>query len=157
MNFRKLMIAALGILFILIGTLVPVFAHCQVPCGIYDDAMRIKMISEHITTIEKAMNQIETLSSQQPVNYNQIVRWVVNKEKHAEELSDIVTYYFMAQRVSPPDREEGEGNSRYLKQLTLLHRILVTTMKAKQTVDRSHIARLRSLLKEFEETYFHSH
>ena len=30
-----------------------------------------------------------------------MVRWVVNKEVHADELSDIVTYYFMAQRIKP--------------------------------------------------------
>ncbi len=26
-------------------------AHCEIPCGIYDDEMRINMIAEHITTI----------------------------------------------------------------------------------------------------------
>ncbi|MDY6953871.1 MAG: superoxide dismutase [Ni], partial [Thermodesulfobacteriota bacterium] len=33
-------------------------AHCEIPCGIYDDQMRIDMIAEHITTIEKSMKQI---------------------------------------------------------------------------------------------------
>lgn len=29
-------------------------AHCEIPCGIYDDQMRVNMIGEHITTIEKS-------------------------------------------------------------------------------------------------------
>ena len=33
-------------------------AHCEIPCGIYDDELRISMLNEHITTIEKSMNQI---------------------------------------------------------------------------------------------------
>ena len=33
-------------------------AHCQIPCGIYDDAARITMMEEHVTTIEKSMKQI---------------------------------------------------------------------------------------------------
>ena len=30
--------------------------HCQIPCGVYDDAMRVKMIEEHTLTILKSMN-----------------------------------------------------------------------------------------------------
>ena len=37
-------------------------AHCQIPCGIYGDIMRIDMLREHITTIEKSMTQINELS-----------------------------------------------------------------------------------------------
>ncbi len=39
---------------------VQAFAHCEIPCGIYDDEMRIKIINEHIVTVEKSMNQIVT-------------------------------------------------------------------------------------------------
>ena len=35
-----------------------VYAHCQVPCGIYGDAARIVQIEEDITTVRKAMNMI---------------------------------------------------------------------------------------------------
>ena len=36
-----------GVLLVLISASI-VWAHCEIPCGIYDDHMRIKMISEHI-------------------------------------------------------------------------------------------------------------
>jgi len=122
-------------------------AHCEVPCGIYDDNMRVKMIAEHITTIEKAMKQITELSGKKPANHNQITRWVVNKEHHADELQHIVTQYFMTQRIKL-------GAKQYEQKLTLLHKMLVYAMKCKQTTDLSHIATLRSLLKDFEGLYF---
>lgn len=122
-------------------------AHCEIPCGIYDDNMRVKMIAEHVTTIEKAMKQIAELSGKKPANHNQIARWVVNKEHHANELQHIVTQYFMTQRIKLDAKQ-------YEQKLTLLHKMLVYAMKCKQTTDLSHIATLRSLLKEFEGLYF---
>ncbi|MCL5037474.1 MAG: superoxide dismutase, Ni [Chloroflexi bacterium] len=77
------------------------FAHCQIPCGIYDDHMRFAMMREEIKTIEKSMNEINTLSMEKDKNFNQIVRWVMNKDEHADALSNIVTYYFMTQRITP--------------------------------------------------------
>jgi nickel superoxide dismutase len=130
------------------------FAHCEVPCGIYDDHMRVAMIREHITTIEKAMKQIEELSKASPVNYNQVVRWTVNKEKHAEELQDIVQQYFMTQRIKPADPADKAKHGKYIEQLALLHQMLVQAMKSKQTTDLGHIAELRSLTDRFDKSYF---
>ncbi|MHC4552675.1 MAG: superoxide dismutase [Ni], partial [Planctomycetota bacterium] len=56
-----------------------VFSHCEIPCGIYDDPMRIRMIDEHIQTIEKSMKQIQELQKTDEINYNQLVRWTINK------------------------------------------------------------------------------
>ena len=56
-------------------------AHCEVPCGIFDDALRIEMLREHVTTIEKSMNQIQSLSAEEDPDYNQLVRWVTTKKK----------------------------------------------------------------------------
>ena len=38
------------------------YGHCQVPCGIYDDAVRIVQIEEDIATMRKAMSMIKGLS-----------------------------------------------------------------------------------------------
>ena len=72
------------------------YSHCQIPCGIYNDQTRFTMIAENITTIEKSMKQITELSKNDKPNMNQLVRWVQNKENHADDTSDIITYYFMA-------------------------------------------------------------
>jgi len=131
-----------------------VYSHCQIPCGIYGDSQRFDMISEHVTTIEKSMKQIEMLSATDKPNMNQIVRWVENKESHADQLSRIVTYYFMAQRIKPADKTHGKAYDDYVKKLTLLHKMLVYTMKAKQTTDLANVEKLRTLLVEFQTAYF---
>ncbi len=131
-----------------------VYSHCQLPCGIYGDSARFDMLAEHITTIEKSMKQITGLSKQDKPNMNQIIRWVNNKEKHADDLSHIVTHYFMAQRVKPVDKAKGQDYEKYIKKLTLLHEMLVYSMKAKQTTELSNVEKLRGVLTEFRVAYF---
>ena len=121
--------------------------HCEIPCGIYDDEMQIKMILEHISTIEKSMNQIMELDKKEHHNSNQLVRWVMNKERHASELQEIVTQYFMTQRIKV-------GAKDYEKKLGVLHQMLIQSMKCKQTTDLSHVKELRSLTKQFQTLYF---
>nr|WP_319571807.1 superoxide dismutase [Ni] [uncultured Draconibacterium sp.] len=58
-------------------------AHCEIPCGIYGNSVRIALLYEHIETIEKSMNQINKLSKSENPDYNQLVRWVMNKEEYA--------------------------------------------------------------------------
>ena len=38
-----------------------IYGHCEIPCGIYDDSLRVAMIKEHINTVEKSMKQINLL------------------------------------------------------------------------------------------------
>ena len=128
-------------------------SHCQVPCGIYDDPARFALLAEHITTIEKSMKEIVKLSAEAKPDHNQIVRWVNNKDAHADELAHIVTYYFMAQRVKPAGAEDAPAHAAYVKKLTLLHGLLVSAMKAKQTTDLAHVTWLRALLAEFRAAY----
>ena len=144
----------LGIAMISVLFASDLMAHCQIPCGIYDDHQRAIMMAEHITTIEKSMKQIETLSDKDPKNYNQLVRWANNKDHHADELIDICTYYFMSQRLKPADKEDSEKGKIYLERLTLLHEIMVEAMVAKRNTDLSHIEKLRELLNLFEISYF---
>lgn len=117
-------------------------AHCQVPCGIYDDQARVHMMEEHVTTIAKAMNQIESGQNQ-----NQTVRWVMAKEKHADEIMDIATQYFLAQRIKP-------GMDHYEANLKTLHEIIIYSMKAKQTTDVKNVEKLTELIHNLEHTYF---
>lgn len=119
-----------------------VHAHCQVPCGIYDDEMRIHMIEEHITTITKAMKQLEAGQNQ-----NQTVRWVLNKEKHADEIINLAANYFLAQRIK-------EGMDNYEANLKTLHQIIVYSMKCKQTTDLKNAEKLGELVHQLEHNYF---
>lgn len=132
-------------------------AHCQVPCGIYDDEARFTMMLEHVTTIEKAIKQIGTLSQEKEPNWNQIVRWINAKDDHADALSQIVTHYFMAQRVKPPKHTSDEtATKKYATELELLHKILIHSMKSKQTTDLKQTEVLRELIGKFRESYLDS-
>jgi len=82
-----------------------------------------------------------------------LVRWVGNKEHHADAFSDIITQYFMKQRIKPSDKSAGKAYDDYVGKLTLLHRMMVTSMKCKQTTDLANIAQLRALLAEFRIAY----
>jgi nickel superoxide dismutase len=143
----------LGILLAVLILTPVLYSHCQIPCGIYGDPARLDMIAENITTIEKSMKLIVELSAKEKPDMNQLVRWVQNKEKHADDTSHIITYYFMAQRIKPVDRADTENYQKYVKQLTLLHRMLVYTMKTKQTTDLANVEKLRALLAEFRNDY----
>jgi len=130
------------------------YSHCQIPCGIYGDHMRFDMIAENLATVEKSMNQITQLSKEDKPNMNQVVRWVNNKEKHADDISQIITYYFMAQRIKPADKTDSHQYEHYLEKLTMLHEMLVYTMKAKQSTDLENVQKIRVLLAEFKTAYF---
>lgn len=129
------------------------FAHCQIPCGIYGDETRFTLMREHVATIEKSMKQIDLLGKDKQPDYNQLVRWVTNKEDHANELAEIVTYYFMAQRVKPASEENKAEYDKYIKKITLLHQILVQSMKAKQTINLETCTQLSTLIDQFEKAY----
>ncbi|MFO8163838.1 MAG: superoxide dismutase [Ni] [Desulfatiglandales bacterium] len=121
-------------------------AHCEIPCGIYDDEMRINMINEHIATIEKSMDQIMKIEKEKQHHANQLVRWIMNKERHADEIQEIVAQYFMTQRIK-------FDTKHYEKKLGLLHQILVYSMKCKQTTNLEYPEKLRRLVSEFHALY----
>ncbi|KJF44875.1 superoxide dismutase [Ni] [Draconibacterium sediminis] len=129
-------------------------AHCEIPCGIYGDSVRIALLYEHIETIEKSMNQINELSKSENPDYNQLVRWVMNKEEHAKEMQEIVSQYFLHQRVKITSSADEAAYRKYVKQLELLHHLSVFAMKSKQSTDLSIIDTLREKLHLFEHAYF---
>ena len=131
-----------------IGLLYP---HCQVPCGIYDDAIRIVTIKEDFATISKAMVEIKTLSAKNdPQSLNQLNRWIVTKEEHATNIQKVVSDYFLTQRVK-------SKNKNYDRHLRFLHELLVSAMKCKQTVESKNIDNGLKSLDNFVNIYFDEH
>ena len=128
-----------------------VFPHCQVPCGIYDDAVRIITFKEDFATISKAMGEINTLSAKNdPQSINQLNRWIMTKEEHANNIQKVVSDYFLTQRVK-------SKNKNYDKHLKFLHEILVSAMKCKQTVDSKNVDNALKSLDSFVNVYFDDH
>lgn len=130
-----------------------VWSHCEIPCGIYDDEARFAGLAEDINTIEKSMNEIINLSKDPKVNINQVIRWVKNKEVHADKINDVVTKYFMKQRVKPTPKNNKSEYRDYTNKLALLHQIMVHSMKAKQTTNLEHVKEMTKLLNGFHKAY----
>jgi len=127
------------------------YGHCQIPCGIYDDGMRFTLLLEHVETIDKSITEAKRLSEAEVPDYNQLVRWIVNKEHHATEIQEIASDYFLAQRIK-------EGGEHYGESLELLHGIIVYAMKTKQSLDESNVVELEKKILEFQELYMeHEH
>lgn len=149
------LITALALIFAA-SAISPIFAHCEIPCGIYGDRMRFAEMREHIRTIEKSTKEIISLSKKEstPLRNNQLVRWVVNKDEHVKKLYYIVQEYFLHQRIKPVKMSDAKAYKEYTHKLVLLHQITYYGMKAKQTTDLKHVKKLRELVDDFEKAYF---
>ena len=124
------------------------WAHCQIPCGIYGDDARFTAMLEDVTTIKKSIKMINEESAKAKPNYNQLVRWVSNKETHADNVSQTVLTYFLAQRIKPDQKD-------YEKKLVALHSIITLSMKCKQNTDAAHADDLEKAIRTFHELYHH--
>jgi len=131
---------------VIVASASSLFAHCEVPCGIYDDKLRLDMMAEHVSTIGKAIVQINELSAAGETNYNQIVRWTMTKESHATDIQQIVSQYFMTQRIKP-------SQDNYTEHLKMLHAILVAAMKTKQAADPATADALMGAINDFRASY----
>ena len=113
-------------------------AHCQIPCGIYDDHARVQAMLEDAATVEKSIRLITELSGKSdPQSQNQLIRWVMNKEKHAQNIIATISDYFLTQRVKPSQKDYAERLARH-------HAVIVAAMKAKQHADISYAIDLKA-------------
>ena len=60
----------------------------------------------------------------------------------------------MAQRIKIVDPSRADEYEKYIKKLTLLHKMLSFSMKSRQTTDISNVENLKNLLTEFRAEYF---
>lgn len=105
------------------------YSHCQIPCGIFDDSAEVKRLLLDATTIRKSATEINALAGKTDAeSQNQLVRWVNNKENHADNVINTISNYFLAQRVKP-DMED------YAVRLEKHHAVMIAAMKSKQTAD----------------------
>ena len=131
-------------------------AHCQVPCGIYDDHARITAMLEDTTTIAKALVQINDLAGKQDAqSFNQATRWVMTKEQHAQSIQTTIAQYYLAQRVKAA-QPGTDGYGAYLQKLADHHAVIVAAMKAKQSADPNAANTLRKAI-EVISAYYPSH
>lgn len=123
------------------------FAHCQVPCGIYDDAARVEAMLEDAATVEKAAKMIAELAGKTDAqSQNQLVRWVMNKEQHAQNIIATISDYFLTQRVKPNQKDYSERLEKH-------HAVIIAAMKAKQNADGKYAKILRESIEALRPYY----
>ena len=133
------------------------WAHCEVPCGIYDDHARIDQMLEDSTTIGKAVTQILELTGKTDAeSLNQLTRWINNKEIHATKIQDTIAQYFLNQRVKPA-RQGTQAWNDYIMRLVQHHAVMIAAMKTKQTVDPDRVIALRDAIEAIGVYYPASH
>mmetsp|Transcript_87737 Transcript_87737/g.204159 ORF Transcript_87737/g.204159 Transcript_87737/m.204159 type:complete len:154 (+) Transcript_87737:81-542(+) len=124
--------------------------HCQVPCGIFTDDLRVKAMMEDAQTIRKSVVQISELYKANSLqDMHQLVRWVATKEEHASQVMGTISEYFLAQRV----KKELLSEPEYFKSLAAHHAVMVAAMKAKQSSELGPVDALDAALKELEPLY----
>jgi nickel superoxide dismutase len=137
-------LAIFGLVFAFSNT---AYAHCQIPCGIYADYARIKQMLEDSATIMKATKLIADLSAKVDAqSQNQMIRWVINKERHAQNVISTISDYFLAQRVKSSQKD-------YVERLKKHHAVIVAAMKAKQNADEKHALALRKSIEALAQYY----
>lgn len=147
----KIAVVALG-LTLLAAT--QAFAHCQVPCGIYDDHARVHAMEEDARTIAKAIDQIRELAGKTDAqSQNQLVRWTTTKEAHATNIQRTIADYFLTQRVKAPKEGDKAANDDYMKKLAAHHAVLVAAMKCKQKADPAVAKALMAAIEGIEAWY----
>jgi len=124
-----------------------VSAHCQIPCGIYDDHARVNAMLEDAATVAKATKLIAELAGKTDAqSQNQVVRWVMNKEQHAQNIISTISDYFLTQRVKSKQAD-------YTTRLVKHHTVIVAAMKAKQKAAPEFAAALSESIEALVEYY----
>lgn len=144
---RTLLAAALSVASFNLMVVEPVQAHCQIPCGIYDDHARVQSMLEDAATVEKSVKLINELAGKTDVqSQNQLVRWVVNKETHAQKVIATISDYFLTQRVKADQAD-------YQERLVKHHTVIVAAMKAKQNADEASVKALKDAIEALAPYY----
>ena len=81
-----------------------------------------------------------------PQSQNQRVRWIMNKEKHAQNIISSICDYFLTQRVKPNQKDYAE---RLLKH----HAVIIAAMKTKQNADMKYTKALKDSIEALSPYY----
>lgn len=103
-------------------------AHCQMPCGIYHDDMVFDQIDQYVETLVKGITVLDGNKFNSLQERNEGVRWIMQKEKSSDAVAELITCFFLQQKIKP-------GESDTVKRLVSAHKLLFLLVQIKQTVD----------------------
>jgi len=102
---------------------------------------------EDADTIIKSAKLIADLAGKSDAqSQNQLVRWVMNKEKHAQNIISTISDYFLTQRVKPSQKG-------YAERLIKHHTVITAAMKSKQNADGKYAKVLKESIEALSSYY----
>lgn len=129
----------------------PVYAHCDIPCGIYDPH-EAQMAAHTIIRMTSMIGELQASSDNPPFDerkkiISQIARLTKVKEEHAELLKHQV-------RVIWGDYFKAEHLAQYKKLHDLVFKIMKQASKARQEVNVAESKALLASVQEFAEIFW---
>lgn len=118
-------------------------AHCQMPCGIYHDDMVYDQIDQFVETVYKGITVLNESKFSTVKEKNEFVRWVGQKEKCCNEAADLITIYFLQQKIKP-----GEDDT--VKRLVSAHNLLFLMVAIKQNTDLEYVKQFNAEWEKFK-------
>lgn len=85
-------------------------------------------IHQYIETMYKGITELKNSKFSTPMERNNFTRWVMLKESASDEMANLITQYFLQQKIKP-----GEPDTA--KRLTSAHKMLFELTAIKQNVD----------------------
>uniref|UniRef100_UPI00140E9480 superoxide dismutase [Ni] n=1 Tax=Neochlamydia sp. AcF84 TaxID=2315858 RepID=UPI00140E9480 len=107
------------------GTLM---AHCQMPCGVYHDELVFNQIDQYIETMYKGITELNNSKFSTPFERNNFIRWVKLKDSASDEIANLITAYFLQQKIKPAEADTP-------KRLISAHKMLFELTAIKQNVN----------------------
>ena len=121
-------------------------AHCDIPCKIYDPIETQVAVLTIIRTTDLLM-ELNDKDSKTPNEEAQFSRLVAQKEEHGIKVKESV-------RVIWGDYFKAPQFEKYPETHELVHKIMLTTSKAKQNIDRDACLELLILVNRFAEIFW---
>ena len=106
---------------------ITLYAHCQMPCGVYHDQMIYDKIDEYYETMYKCVAAMNNNEFKTVTEKNQFIRWVMTKDRMSDEVAEIITAYFLQQKIEP--------TADNADMVASLHKILFLLPAIKQNAD----------------------
>ena len=106
-----------------------------------------KLPIEDLSNIFKIISTLQSQTDAQ--SQNQMVRWVTNKEEHAQKIISTISDYFLTQRVKASQAD-------YTARLVKHHTVIVAAMKAKQNAEAKYAKDLKAAIQALT-AYYHKH
>lgn len=120
--------------------------HCQMPCGIYHDDMVYDQIDQYVETMHKAISELKMIKFDTVQDKNQFIRWIMQKEKMSDDVSDLILKYFLQQKIKPDEEDTSE-------KVVSAHKLLFLTVCMKQAPELKTLYEFMEEWKKFKHMF----